>query len=123
MSKNGARAYNASKNNTPKESTEPFTVEEVVKPVNESVEEIKEETAEPVDEAAEEIKEAPVDEYEVVKVSGCQKLRVRKTPTTEANNVIKIVPAGTILKVKKHNMDWSEIKDGGFVMSKFIVQV
>lgn len=118
MSKNGARAYNASKNNTPKESTE-----ETTKVVNESVEEIEEETAEPVDEAVEEIKEAPVDEYEVVKVSGCQKLRVRKTPTTEANNVIKIVPAGTILKVKKHNMDWSEIKDGGFVMSKFIVQV
>lgn len=123
MSKNGARAYNASKNNTPKESTEPFTVEEVTKPVDESVEKNEEETAELVDEAAEEIKEEPVDEYEVVKVSGCQKLRVRKTPTTEENNVIKIIPAGAILKVKKYDADWSKIKDGGFVMSKFIVQI
>lgn len=118
MSKNGTRAYNDSKNNTPKESTE-----ETVKVADESVSEIKEETAEPVDEATEEIKEEPVDEYEVVKVSGCQKLRVRKTPTTEENNVIKIIPAGEILNVRKHNADWSEIKDGGFVMSKFIVRV
>lgn len=121
MSKNGTRAYNASRNNAPKDSTE-----EVVKPVDEFVEETKEETTEPADESVEEIEEEkaePIDEFEIVKVSGCQKLRVRKTPTTEANNVVKIIPAGTILKVRKHNTDWSEIKDGGFVMSKFIVQV
>lgn len=121
MSKNGTRAYNASRNNTPKEFTE-----EIAKPVDEPAEEITEETIEPADESVEEIEEETaksVDEYEVVKVSGCQKLRIRKAPTTEENNVVKIITAGTILKVRKHNADWSEIKDGGFVMSKFIVQV
>ena len=79
------------------------------------------ESAETVDESPEPVND---ETFIVVRVTGCQKLRVRKTPTDKENNILKIIPAGKILKVKKHNADWSEIIDnGGFVMSKFVAQV
>lgn len=79
------------------------------------------ESAETVDESPEHVND---ETFIVVRVTGCQKLRVRKTPTDKENNVLKIIPAGKILKVKKYNADWSEIIDnGGFVMSKFVAQV
>lgn len=85
----------------------------------------------PVEEVlTEEVVEAPVEEKKVEEVktfkgvvAGCEKLRVRKAPTTVEDNTVRIINAGTKLLLKEYNDTWFETADGEFVMSKFVTRI
>lgn len=86
----------------------------------EEVVEVKNEIAE---DAAETIEETKMPEVFKVKVVNCERLRIRKAPTTKEDNEIKVIDAGTILAVKEHSEKWFEVVDGGFVMSEFVARI
>ena len=69
--------------------------------------------------------EEEVEEVKTFKgvVTGCEKLRVRKAPTTVEDNTVRIINAGSKLLLKEYNDTWFETDDGNFVMSKFVTRI
>jgi hypothetical protein len=93
-------------------------------------EELVETPVEEVSTEEEKVAETPAEEKKVEEVktfkgvvAGCEKLRVRKAPTTVEDNTVRIINAGTKLLLKEYNDTWFETADGEFVMSKFVTRI
>ena len=130
---------NRNSNKTSKE-TEVLNEETVETPVDdvEQVEEVPEEevktedTEETVETPAEDEEtpaepkiEAPKKTITNVKVIGCRNLRIRKTPNANSTtNIIKTVPAGTILNIEESANGWSKLANNkGYVMTKYVAAI
>lgn len=102
---------------------------QIVKPVTEEVVETKEEVTEPVEEVVEEpvTEEVPAPEPEPIeaRVANCKKVRARKNPTTEEDNVIEELEEGTaVVVIDSSNPDWTRVELAGgtraWIMSKYL---
>lgn len=77
-----------------------------------SKEPVKEEIKEPVDEPVKQ------PEPKIGKVANCNRLRIRKKPSTKAD-IIKVINAGDKVNIKAELDAWFRI-DEGYVMKDFI---
>ena len=113
------RNYNQYANKPEPEQVKEETVEEIIEPAEETVEEVTE-----VEDTVEEITEAEEETTEVTfgKVN-CSKLNVRKGPSIHSNPLC-IVEHGTSMEIGEFNDEWVKVltPDGvsGYCMRKFI---
>ena len=113
------RNYNQYANKPEPEQVKEETVEEIIEPAEETVEEVTE-----VEETVEEITEAEEETTEVTfgKVN-CSKLNIRKGPSIHSNPLC-IVEHGTSMEIGEFNDEWIKVltPDGvsGYCMRKFI---
>ena len=113
------RNYNQYSNKSEPEQMKEETVEEIIEPAEETVEEVTE-----VEETVEKITEAEEETTEVTfgKVN-CSKLNVRKGPSIHSNPLC-IIEHGTSMEIGEFNDEWIKVltPDGvsGYCMRKFI---
>ena len=124
------RNYNQYANKTEPDQAKKETVEEIIEPAEETVEEVTEveetveEVIEPVEEAIEEVTEVEENPTEVAfgKVN-CSKLNVRKEPSIHSTPLC-IIEHGTRMEISEFDGEWAKIltPDGvsGYCMRKFI---
>lgn len=96
---------NNTKQGEPKEVLEEVEIQEVA----------EEPTKEP-----EKVEEKPTPVTRKATVTGCDLLRVRTRPTTDAE-VVRTIRHGTVIEVEVVKEGWAALPNGrGFVMEKFI---
>lgn len=113
------RNYNQYSNKPEPEQMKEETVEEIIEPSEETVEEVTE-----IEDTVEEMTEAEEDTTEATfgKVN-CSKLNVRKDPSINSNPLC-IVEYGTRMEISEFNSEWIKVltPDGasGYCMRKFV---
>ena len=123
------RNYNQYANKPEPEQVKEETVEEIIEPAEETVEEVTEveETVEKVTEVEDTVDEITEAEEETTEVTfgkvNCSKLNVRKGPSIHSNPLC-IVEHGTSMEISEFNDEWIKVltPDGvsGYCMRKFI---